>query len=80
MLLEEKSTIPAVKAQLGYVAALQEAGFWEGIGLSGLEDMRLRLRALVPFLDRTKRHIVYTSFQGRGREMSERNGRSTCRR
>ena len=63
MLLEEKSTIPAVKAQLGYLAAVQETAFWEGIVLSGLEDLRLRLRGLVPFLDRKKRKIVYTKFQ-----------------
>ncbi len=63
MLLEEKIAIPAVKTQLGYLAALQETGFWEGIGLSDLEDMRLRLRGIVPFLDRKERHIVYTSFQ-----------------
>ena len=63
MLLEEKSTIPAVKTQLGYLAAVQEIDFWEGIGLSGLEDLRLRLRGLVPFLDKKKRKIVYTNFQ-----------------
>ena len=63
MLLEEKSTIPAVKTQLGYLAAVQETGLWEGIALSGLEDLRLRLRGLVPFLDKKKRKIVYTDFQ-----------------
>ena len=63
MLLEGKSTIPAVKAQLAYLASMQETGFWEGIDLSGLEELRLRLRGLVPFLDRKKRKIVYTDFQ-----------------
>jgi len=63
MLLEEKTAIPAVRAQLSYLAALQETGFWEEIGLAQLEEMRLRLRALVPFLDRKKRTIVYTDFQ-----------------
>ena len=63
MLLEEKSTIPAVKTQLGYLAALQETVFWEGISLSGLEDLRLRLRGIVPFLDKKERKIVYTAFQ-----------------
>ncbi len=63
MLLEDKSTIPAVKAQLAYLASMQETGFWEGIDLSGLEELRLRLRGLVPFLDRKKRKIVYTDFQ-----------------
>ena len=63
ILLEEKSAIPAVHAQLGYLAAMQENVFWEGIDLNGLEDLRLRLRGLVPLLDRKKRHIMYTDFQ-----------------
>ena len=63
MLLEDKSTIPAVRVQLAYLASMQETGFWEGIDLSGLEELRLRLRGLVPFLDRKKRKIVYTDFQ-----------------
>ena len=63
MLLEEKTTIPAVKAQLEYLASMQESGFWEGIDLHGLEEVRLRLRKLVPFLDKKKQKIVYTDFQ-----------------
>jgi type I restriction enzyme, R subunit len=62
MLLEEKTTVPAVRAQLEYIAALQEDGFWDGIGLGGLEDLRLRLRGLMQFLDKKKRKIVYTDF------------------
>ena len=63
MLLEEKTTIPAIKAQLGYLASMQENTFWEGMNLNILEDMRLRLRGLVPFLDKKKRKIVYTDFE-----------------
>ena len=63
MLLEDKSTIPAVKAQLGYLASVQETSFWEGIDLNGLEDLRLRLRGLVQLLDKKHRKIVYTDFQ-----------------
>ncbi len=63
MLLEEKAAIPAVRAQLEYLAAIQEPGFWEGLTLDTLEDMRLRMRGLVPFLDRKKRTIVYTDFK-----------------
>ena len=37
MLLEEKSTVPAVKAQLEYLASMQESDFWKGIDLNGLE-------------------------------------------
>jgi type I restriction enzyme R subunit len=63
MLLEEKTTIPAVKAQLGYLASMQESEFWEGMNLNGLEELRLRLRGLMPFLDKKKRKIVYTDFE-----------------
>ena len=63
MQLEEKTTIPAVKAQLEYLASMQESSFWEGIDLHGLEELRLRLRRLVPFLDKKKQKIVYTDFQ-----------------
>ncbi|MDN5855825.1 MAG: DEAD/DEAH box helicase family protein, partial [Actinomycetia bacterium] len=63
MLLEEKTAIPAVAAQIEYLARLQETGFWEDIGLAGLEELRRRLRGLVPFLDRKTRKIVYTDFK-----------------
>ena len=63
MLLEEKTTIPAVKAQLEFLASMQESGFWEGVDLHGLEALRLRLRRLVPLLDKKKQKIVYTDFQ-----------------
>ena len=63
MLLEEKSTIPAVAAQLAYMASIQENAFWEGINLNGLEELRLRLRGLMPFLDKKSRKIVYTDFR-----------------
>ena len=63
MLLEEKSAIPAVASQLAFLASVQEGAFWEDITLDCLEDMRLRLRGLVPFLDKKKRKIVYTDFQ-----------------
>jgi type I restriction enzyme R subunit len=63
MLLEEKSTVPAVRAQLEYLARLQEPGFWENIDLPSLEDMRLRLRGLLPLLEKQSRKIVYTDFK-----------------
>ncbi len=62
-LLEEKASIPAVAAQLAYLASLQEAGFWEGIGLPQLEELRERMRGLVPFLDKKSRKVVYTNFK-----------------
>jgi type I restriction enzyme R subunit len=63
MLLEEKTAIPAVKAQLEYLSRVQEIEFWEGIDLTMLEELRQRMRGLMPFLDKKKRKIVYTDFQ-----------------
>ncbi len=71
MLLEEKATIPAVAAQLEYLAAMQENVFWEGIDLNALEELRLRLRGLVPLLDKKKRRVVYTDFQDQVMEVRE---------
>ena len=62
-LLEEKRTIPAVAAQLAYLASAQESVFWEGVTLDDLEDLRLRLRGLVSFLDKKTRKVVYTDFE-----------------
>lgn len=58
-MLEEKSAIPSVRTQLGYLQAMQETEFWVGIDLAGLEEMRLRLRDLIPLLEKTKRNPVY---------------------
>ena len=63
MLLEEKIAIPSVKAQVGYLAAMQENAFWEGINLEALEDMRLRLRRLARFLDKRDRTNVITHLE-----------------
>ena len=71
MQLEEKSAIPAVAAQLEYLAAMQESSFWEGLDLNGLEEVRLRLRGLVRFLDKKKRKVVYTDFQDEVMEVRE---------
>ncbi|MFI4854812.1 MAG: DEAD/DEAH box helicase family protein, partial [Phycisphaerales bacterium JB065] len=62
-MLEEKTTIPAVKAQLDFLQRIQEQAYWDGIDLATLEDMRLRLRGLMQFLDKKKRKIVYTDFK-----------------
>jgi type I restriction enzyme R subunit len=62
-LLEDKTSIPAVLAQAEYLAAIQQTEFWEGIGLAQLEELRLRLRNLVPFIDKKQRKVIYTSFQ-----------------
>ena len=61
--LEEKRAIPAVQQQLAYLASLQDPAFWDGMTLELLEEVRTRLRGLVPFIDKKKRKIVYTNFK-----------------
>jgi type I restriction enzyme, R subunit len=61
--LEEKDAIPAVKQQLEFLRSVQTTEFWEGIDLATLEDLRLRMRGLVQFLEKKKRKIVYTGFE-----------------
>jgi type I restriction enzyme R subunit len=61
--LEEKDAIPAVKQQLEFLRAIQSTEFWEGIDLATLEDLRIRMRGLVQFLDKSKRKIVYTDIE-----------------
>ena len=79
MLLEEKTTIPAVKAQLEYLASMQESGFWEGIDLHGLEEVRLRLRKLVPFSKRRRRRSSTPTSRIRSSACGMKRS-STCRR
>ncbi len=72
-LLEEKKAIPPVAAQLSYLARLQEMEFWECISLEALEDMRLRLRGLMVFLDKSSRSLVYTDFEDAVLRVREEN-------
>lgn len=62
-LLEEKTGIPTVREQLAYLQAIQNPEFWQGMDVPTLEDMRLRLRNLTPFLDKKERKVVYTDFK-----------------
>ncbi len=71
-ILQEKAAIPVVAKELGYLDSLQERGFWEGMNLSVLEDLRLRLRGLMPFLDKKKRKVVYTDFKDEIMQVRER--------
>ena len=61
--LEEQTSIPAVAKELEYLAALQEHTFWQGLDLADIEEIRLRLRSLVPFINKRERKVLYTDFQ-----------------
>jgi type I restriction enzyme R subunit len=61
-LLEDYPTIPAVAKELDLIAELQTAEWWVDVTLPMLENLRRRLRLLVPFIEKGKRKIVYTDF------------------
>jgi type I restriction enzyme, R subunit len=69
-LLEEKSAIPMIAAQLALLQELQSDPFWEGVTVAQLENVRRKLRSLVQLIERSKRKIVYTTFDDElGEEM-----------
>jgi type I restriction enzyme R subunit len=61
--LEDKVTIPAVKAQQAFLAEVQQADFWQDITVQLLEDMRVRLRDIVRHVDKANQNVVYTNFE-----------------
>jgi type I restriction enzyme R subunit len=61
-LLEEKAAIPMIAAQLGLLQEIQTDAFWEDIHVAQLEKVRRKLRSLVKLIERSKRKIVYTTF------------------
>jgi type I restriction enzyme, R subunit len=60
--LEEKASIPMVRAELELIIEVQTDEFWQDITTSMLEDVRKRLRSLVKFIEKTKRQNIYTDF------------------
>lgn len=61
--LEDKSSIPMVREQLELIQDLQQDEYWTDITLPMLEQVRLRLRDLVKFIDKRQKKIVYTDFE-----------------
>src|SRR5665647_323564 len=69
--LEGKGTIPMVAQQMELILDLQTDIWWAGITLPLLEDVRIRLRDLIKFLDKGEAVIVYTDFKDSIGEQSE---------
>lgn len=63
-----KNTIPAVAAQHELLEEVAGDQWWVDVTLPMLEVARRRLRGLLQFLDKTRKHPIYTSFQD---ELSE---------
>ncbi len=62
--LESKSTIPAVSKQLELLLDIQTASWWQDVTLRMLEEVRVRLRELVRFIDPDEaKEDVFTNFE-----------------
>lgn len=60
--LQAKEEIPAVRAHLDLIHALQTDAYWAGITLPRLEELRCALRNLVQHIERQERKILVTDF------------------
>ena len=61
--LEEKQAIPMVRDQILLIQEVQRTQFWQGVTVPELEQVRLKLRALVKFIEKGRRDPVYTNFE-----------------
>lgn len=62
-LLEEKSAIPMIKAQMALILDLQTEEWWQDVTVPMLEGVRRRIRNLVQLIEKERRKSVYTDFE-----------------
>ena len=62
-LLEEKSAIPMVQAQMPLIQEVQTDEWWQDVITPMLESLRRRLRDLVRLIEKQQRRLVYTDFE-----------------
>ena len=60
--LETKDTLPMVQAQLPLIQAAQTERWWQDATVSQVDELRLAIRGLVPFLDRAQQTTIITDF------------------
>lgn len=61
-LLENYSAIPAVSQESELISELQTDSWWEDVTVPMLNDVRKRLRLLVPFIAKIEQKYLYTNF------------------
>ncbi|WP_085906298.1 DEAD/DEAH box helicase family protein [Kiloniella majae] len=70
--LEDKSSIPTVKAQMELILDLQTDTWWQDVSLAMLEQVRLKLRDLIKFIDKEEGiSDVFTNFEDELGEVNE---------
>ena len=62
-LLEEKSAIPMVQAQMALIQGVQTDEWWQDVTVPMLESLRRRLRDVIQLIDKRQRQPVYTDFE-----------------
>jgi type I restriction enzyme, R subunit len=62
-LLEEKSAIPLVLAQMEFIQEVQTDAWWQNVTIPMLESARRRLRNLIHLIEKQKRKLIYTDFE-----------------
>jgi type I restriction enzyme, R subunit len=62
-LLEEKSAIPMVRAQIVLIQEVQTDEWWVNVTVPMLELVRRRLRDLAKLIERQKRRVVFADFE-----------------
>jgi type I restriction enzyme R subunit len=62
-LLEEKSAIPGVRAQMPLIQDVQTDEWWQDATLPMIELVRRRLRDLVVFIEKRERKPLFTDFE-----------------
>ena len=60
--LLEHLTVPAIAAKKDFLESVLQVGFWEGVTLTKLEQLRQEVRTLLQFLDKNKREIITSNF------------------
>lgn len=60
--LEDQQAIPAIAQQLELIQDIQADEWWVNASYPMLEEVRKRLRALVPLIERAKKGIIYSDF------------------
>ena len=61
-LLEDRSNIPVIRAQLELIQEVQTDEWWQDITVGMLETARKRLRGLVQLIEKQGRKVIYTDF------------------
>lgn len=60
--LEDQQTIPVIVEQLELIQDIQADEWWVDVTYPMLEQVRKRLRQLVPLIERSKKSIIYSDF------------------